>query len=102
MTERVDMLWEPSQERIEQSNLTAFAQRFQSSVLPTDYEFLWQWSVDHPNEFWRALAQFTDLIAEGDLEPGVIAGRTMLDAQWFPEIKLNYAENLLRSRPTFG
>ena len=99
MTERVDMLWEPSQERIEQSNLTAFAQSFQARVLPTDYESLWQWSVDRPNEFWRALAQFTDLIAEGDLEPGIIDGRTMLDAQWFPNTKLNYAENLLRSRP---
>lgn len=99
MTERVDMLWEPSQERIKQSNLTAFAQRFQARVLPADYESLWQWSVDRPNEFWRAVSQFTDLIAEGDLEPGIIAGRTMRDAQWFPETKLNYAENLLRSRP---
>lgn len=99
MTERVEMLWEPSHERIKQSNLTVFAQRFRASVLPTDYESLWQWSVDSPNEFWRAVAQFADVIAEGNLEPGIIAGRTMLDAQWFPETKLNYAENLLRSRP---
>lgn len=99
MTERVDMLWEPSQERIKQSNLTAFAQHFQTGVLPADYESLWQWSVDRTNEFWRAVAQFTDLIAEGDLEPGIIVGRTMLDVEWFPKAKLNYAENLLRSRP---
>lgn len=43
--------------------------------------------------------QFTDLIADVDLEPGIIAGRTMLVAQWFPQTKLNFAENLLRSRP---
>ena len=100
MTKRVEMLWEPSQERIKQSNLTAFAQRFQAREMSADYESLWQWSVDSPNEFWRALAQFADLVAEGDLEPGIIPGRTMLDAQWFPKTKLNYAENLLRSRPS--
>ena len=99
MTEQAAILWEPSQQRIKQSNLTAFAQRFQANALPVDYESLWQWSTDHPNEFWPAVAQFTDLIAEGDLEPGIIAGRKMLDAEWFPATRLNYAENLLRDRP---
>ncbi len=99
MTEKGEMLWEPCEERIAQSNLTAFAQRYQAKVLPSDYESLWQWSVDRPNEFWRALAQFADVIAEGSLEPGITAGQSMLAANWFPETKLNYAENLLRSRP---
>ena len=99
MTEQAAILWEPSQARIEQSNLTAFAQYCQPSVLPVDYQSLWRWSVDRPNEFWGAIAKFTDLIAEGDLEPGISPGQTMLDTQWFPGTRLNYAENLLRTRP---
>lgn len=85
--------------RVKQSNLTAFAQRFRAKTLPVDYEALWQWSTDSPGEFWRAVAQFADLIAEGDFEPGIIPGRSMLDTEWFPGARLNYAENLLRSRP---
>lgn len=85
--------------RVKQSNLTAFAQRFRAKTLPVDYDALWQWSTDSPSEFWRAVAQFADLIAEGDFEPGIIPGRSMLDTEWFPGARLNYAENLLRSRP---
>lgn len=99
MSEQETILWEPSADRVKQSNLTAFAQRFHAEALPNRYEALWQWTIEHPSEFWRSLAGFADLIAEGDFEPGVIDGDIMPSAKWFPETRLNYAENLLRNRP---
>lgn len=99
MSEQETILWEPSSERVKQSNLTAFAKRFHAKALPSNYESLWQWSIEQPSEFWRSVAGFADLIAEGDFEPGVIGGEVMPSAKWFPEIRLNYAENLLRNRP---
>ena len=99
MSEQETILWEPSADRVKQSNLTAFAQRFHAEALPNRYEALWQWTIEHPSEFWRSLAGFADLIAEGDFEPGIIDGDIMPSAKWFPETRLNYAENLLRNRP---
>lgn len=99
MSEKETILWGPSADRVKQSNLTAFAQRFHAEALPRNYESLWQWSIEQPCEFWRSVAGFTDLIAEGDFEPGIIDGEAMPSAKWFPEIRLNYAENLLRNRP---
>lgn len=99
MSEQETILWEPSADRVKQSNLTAFAQRFHAKALPSNYESLWQWSIEQPSEFWRSVAGFADLIAEGDFEPGIIDGEVMPSAKWFPDIRLNYAENLLRNRP---
>jgi len=99
VSEQETILWEPSADRVKQSNLTAFAQRFHAKALPSNYESLWQWSIEHPSEFWRSVAGFADLIAEGDFEPGIIDGEVMPSAKWFPDIRLNYAENLLRNRP---
>ena len=65
------------------------------------YEALWQWSVDQPAEFWRSLWQFYDLdgIAEKPLAEGadaVLANSEMPGARWFPDIRLNYVDQILR------
>lgn len=72
---------------------------------PTDdYSDLWQWSVDHPARFWRALWKYFDVAAESgpaDGDDGVLADSAMPGAQWFPGVTLNYVDQLLRhtSRP---
>jgi acetoacetyl-CoA synthetase len=63
----------------------------------TDYETLYRWSISRPEAFWTAVWDFCGVVAErrGDrvLEnPGRMPG-----ARWFPEARLNYAENLLRA-----
>ncbi len=87
------LLWTPSPEIIAATNMAAFMRRagFDS------YEALWQWSVDRPEAFWPLVWDFCGAIGErgnavlehGDRMPGAI---------WFPQAKLNYAENLLRLR----
>ena len=56
----------------------------------TDYEQLWVWSVDHPEQFWAALWDFFGVRSSS--RPGtVLADRSMPGATWFPGVRLNYA-----------
>ncbi|MGQ0430412.1 MAG: acetoacetate--CoA ligase [Gammaproteobacteria bacterium] len=60
-----------------------------------DYEALYRWSVADPAAFWAALFEFAGVIAErGD---AVLEHcDRMPGARWFPDTRLNFAENLLR------
>lgn len=65
------------------------------------YDALWQWSVDSPAAFWRAVWDFFDLDAIaaaplGDGDAAVLADDRMPGARWFPDIRLNYVEQILR------
>ena len=63
-----------------------------------EYEQLWQWSVDNPARFWRAVWEYFDVRgsapAEGDA--GILADASMPGAQWFPGVELNYVDLVLR------
>ncbi len=91
--------WRPSAERIAQANLSAFmraAGERWGRQFP-DYPALHRWSVACPEEFWRSIWDFCEL--RGELGDTVVADADrMPGARWFPEARLNYAENLLRSR----
>ena len=56
-----DLLWHPSAEAVEKSQLTAFARRVAAShgVAPEDYAALQRqrWSVRSRRGFWRALLE---------------------------------------------
>ena len=89
-------LWQPSATRIEQANLTTFMRTLDAQ--PTDYAALYGWSVHEPEAFWRALWAFTGVIAEQQGTVTLQNGDKMPGARWFPEARLNFAENLLRRR----
>lgn len=93
-------LWQPSPEQIRQANLTAFMRRVEGEYkirLP-DYGALYQWSIDEPEAFWCALWSFADVRASRQGEVVLAHGQQMPGARWFPQARLNFAENLLRSR----
>jgi len=91
-------LWSPSAERIERSNTTAFMQLVNDrhGLSLRNYHQLWKWSVDHLEQFWTAVWDFGGVIAQ------TRGGRVLADpdqmpgARFFPDAKLNFAENLLR------
>ena len=94
--------------------MTAFADHVRRSGEPgasevADYPSLWRWSVEQREAFWRTLARFCDVVAEGEegRDPWGNAGLGLSrmappDAErgprWFPDARLNFAENLLRFR----
>ncbi|MDX1653688.1 MAG: acetoacetate--CoA ligase [Candidatus Competibacteraceae bacterium] len=94
------MLWQPAEERVQQANMTAFRQAVERDwgVILSDYPALYQWSVDEPERFWISLWNFADVIAQGRGERVLENPQQMPGARWFPEARLNFAQNLLRRR----
>ena len=92
-------LWQPSQLRISETNLTRFLHQVESDWGPSfnDYEALHHWSITEMEAFWRSAWHFCGVIAEND-GPVLINGGQMPGAKFYPEARLNFAENLLRRR----
>ncbi|WP_261840781.1 acetoacetate--CoA ligase [Aliamphritea ceti] len=93
-------LWSPSAEAIAASNIRAFSQQCETRFdlnLP-DYDSLWQWSVDYPEDFWSAFWDYAEIKSQHRGERVLIDGNKMPGAQFFPDAKLNFAENLLQRR----
>ncbi|MGE5472304.1 MAG: acetoacetate--CoA ligase [Bacteroidota bacterium] len=84
-------LWRPSQQAVDASRMAEFMR----AMGHDNYADLWRWSIDRPEVFWSKLWDFCGVLGEqGD---SVLADRDLIPgARWFPEARLNYAENLLR------
>jgi acetoacetyl-CoA synthetase len=98
MTEAVDRpLWAPRAEQVAATGIAAFTERARAaSGLPlADYAALHAWSIASPVEFWRQVWDFGGVIGEQGAR-GLIDGDRMPGASWFPDARLNFAENLLR------
>ena len=98
MTQATPPLWKPSARRVAASRLKAFAKfadrRWNRRLASADYSKLHDWSIDHPEEFWASVWEFGGVI--GDMGQTVLVdGGKMPGAKWFPEARLNFAENLL-------
>jgi len=93
-------LWQPTPERIAQANLTRFMQtvRRRHGTDIHDYSRLYAWSIAHPEPFWREVWSFCDVIGEGPGSETLRDAHKMPGARWFPDARLNFAENLLRRR----
>jgi len=91
-------LWQPSRERIRSANLTAFLREVEAewhTPLP-DHPALYRWSIEEPEKFWRSMWSFGGVVAEARGDVVLQDGCRMPGARWFPEARLNFAENLLR------
>ncbi len=93
-------LWEPSQARIAGANVTAFARAAirEWGLKFNTYPAFYQWSVDAPEQFWSSLWQYAGVKAGARGARVLVHGERMPGAQWFPDARLNFAENLLRRR----
>ncbi len=93
-------LWQPSAARIAASNLTAFMGRLERDrgVRLETYDQVFTWSIDEMEAFWTALWDECGVIAETRGSRVLVDGDKMPGARFFPEARLNYAENLLRRR----
>jgi acetoacetyl-CoA synthetase len=92
-------LWTPSPARVAQSPLTAFmiAASECAGTGFSSYADLHRWSVDRREDFWSLLWDFTGVVGEKG-ERLLIDGDRMPGAKFFPDARLNFAENLLKKR----
>ncbi|HYC48928.1 MAG TPA: acetoacetate--CoA ligase [Burkholderiales bacterium] len=93
-------LWTPSPERVARANLTSFMSdvRGRYGVDATDYPQLHAWSIEKPEQFWPAVWSYGGVVGDRGAEPVLVNGDRMPGATWFPNARLNFAENLLRRR----
>ena len=92
-------LWTPSQASIDAANMTRFMTQVNSNQHRSinDYDELYQWSLDEKEQFWSELWDFCGIIGRKG-ERILVDGAQIESAQWFPDARLNFAENLLRRR----
>ena len=93
-------IWEPSAKRVAQSNLAHFMAVVQRNwgVETTSYSQLYEFSIDQPEKFWSTVWEFCGVISQVRGEIVVRDKYKLPGAVWFPEARLNFAENLLRRR----
>lgn len=86
-------LWTPSAP--EKTQLAEFIRGLGQN--PLDYKAFWEWSVAQPEKFWDAVWDFCGIVGE----KGAVVlenGDKMPGAKFFPQGRINYAENLLQRR----
>jgi acetoacetyl-CoA synthetase len=91
--------WQPTERDVADARVTDFA-RFveQGTGAPmADYQSLWQWSVDDPAAFWAALWEYFGL---GDAPDRVLDSVEMPGARWFPGVRMNYVDQIVRNART--
>lgn len=91
-------IWTPSDEDVSALAITRF--RLKASELAgrdlADYEALYQWSLQDLESFWSLVWDFCGVLAETRGERVLMGADQMPGAAWFPDARLNFAQNLLR------
>jgi acetoacetyl-CoA synthetase len=92
-------LWTPDPGRVAGARITQFMQavreRWQVDV--RDYEQLYTFSIGRPLDFWATVWDFCGIVGDRG-ERVAIDMDQMPGAQFFPDARLNFAENVLRQR----
>ncbi|TIT74372.1 MAG: acetoacetate--CoA ligase, partial [Mesorhizobium sp.] len=90
-------LWTPTQDRIASAPMTAFmkAAAAKSGEAFSSYAELHRWSIDDREAFWDLVWDFCGLVGDKG-ERALVDGEKMPGAAFFPDAKLNFAENLLK------
>ncbi|MDQ0691237.1 acetoacetate--CoA ligase [Arthrobacter sp. W4I7] len=95
--EHRQVTWRPTAEQQRTSRLWDFMGWVADNrnIRLTDYRTTWQWSVDDLSGFWDSVREYFNVLGEG-LEGPALAEERMPGAVWYPNAKLNFAENVLR------
>ena len=94
------VLWRPTPDSARATRAAAFAawvrdRRGIDFGDPPDYDALWRWSVEHLDQFWADVGEWTGVLP-GVPDDRVLTDRSMPGAEWFPGTSVNFAEQALR------
>jgi acetoacetyl-CoA synthetase len=91
-------LWEPSERAVEEAQVTQFARQMvrKHGLELNTYPDFYRWSVDNPELFWSEVWDWCGVVASRKGSTVLVDGDKMPGARWFPEARLNFAENLMR------
>jgi acetoacetyl-CoA synthetase len=82
------------------ANLTRFIESASArkGLQLRNYDDLYAWSISRSADFWEEFARFADVRADWGTGPVLEQPQQMPGARFFPNARLNFAENLLRFR----
>lgn len=94
------IVWTPRPEYVASTRMYEFMRMLERkySVSLPDYPALRRFSLDRYQDFWSEVWDFCGLIGERNGSPVVVHEDSIMSARFFPEARLNFAENLLRRR----
>ncbi|MDC0865536.1 acetoacetate--CoA ligase [bacterium] len=92
------ILWKPSKDQINSSQLEAFRLQVNSrfNLKIENYSELHSWSISYINDFWKAIWGFMAIKCSSNYNQVVDDENKMPGAKWFDGLLFNFAENLLR------
>ena len=92
-----EISWQPSPDRVAAAGMTRFRAQLgaKHGVDLTSYAALHEFSVTRMGDFWWELWSFCDVIGHRGAR-ATISHDAFADAGFFPDARLNFAENLLR------
>ncbi len=89
-------LWKPSNKRVQDSSLNKFT-KYLGIDVKNNFEKLWKWSIENPEIFWSKFWDFSKII--GDKGEIIIKkNKKFYKNVFFPDSKINYAENIFKKR----
>jgi acetoacetyl-CoA synthetase len=94
----MEPIWSPTEQTIEQAQVTQFARHVvrKYKLELNTYPDFYRWTVDNPEEFWSEVWDWCGVIASKKGSTVLVDGDKMPGAKWFPDARLNFAENLLK------
>ncbi|ALE75782.1 acetoacetyl-CoA synthetase [Pseudonocardia sp. EC080610-09] len=92
-----DILWSPSQDRIERSALRAYLTWLEEREgrAFADHDEFWAWSVADVDRFWRSIVDHYEVAFSAPWDR-VRTADPMPHTRWFTGARLNWAEHALR------
>ena len=94
------ILWSPSQKRIKTSEMYRFIKAINSKnkLNIRSFDDLHQWSVNKKSDFWSNVWDYFNIIGIKGNEPYIDPLNHMPNSKFFPNGKVNYAENMLSGK----
>src|SRR2546425_12816712 len=92
---KLEPVWTPTPERAAQTGMA----RFMGLAGKKSYDELHAWSVAERGAFWNLLWEFCEVKGQKGART-LVDGDRMPGAVWFPDARLNFAENLLDRKST--
>ena len=93
-------LWQINKEKLDKTNFflySNFVERNFKIKISSDFKTLWNWSIKNPGIFWKSIWDFTKVKGlPGDTF--FKESKIFYENIFFPNAKLNYAENLLSKK----
>ena len=93
-------IWSPDKLRMDNSLISKFTDFIKKKyeIEINNYEDLWNWSIDKPDEFWSSAWDHFNIIGERNSKEIISKSSDPTKTRFFPKAKINFTENILKPR----